>query len=122
MTDKTETYWAIVELMGHRQRAGLCQEVEQFGAKMLRIDIPIRHPPPADPADEEFVTEFYGGSSIYALRPAAEDVARLMADRLGDPRPVSPVAYRLPAPPVELSDDARDYADLDDEDDDERPF
>lgn len=103
-------YWAIVELMGHRQRAGLCQEVEQFGAKMLRIDIP---------AGETFVTEFYGGSSIYALRPSSEDVARAMALRLGDPRPVSPVAYRLPAPA--LSDDARDYADVEEFDDEPEP-
>lgn len=107
MTDKTETYWAIVELMGHRQRAGLCQEVEQFGAKMLRIDIPA--------GDAEFVTEFYGGSSIYALRPAAEDVARLMAERLGDPRPVAPVSYRLPSP-APAYDEAAEYLDSEDED------
>lgn len=107
MTDKTETYWAIVELMGHRRRAGLCQEVEQFGAKMLRIDIP---------AGDEFVTEFYGGSSIYALRPASEDVARVMAEQLGDPRPVAPVAFRLPAPPP-VYDERAEY--LDDEADDD---
>lgn len=114
MSDKTETYWAIVELMGHRQRAGLCQEVEQFGAKMLRIDIPA--------GEAEFVTEFYGGSSIYALRPAAEDVARLMAERLGDPRPVAPVSYRLPAPPP--VDEIGDAYDEDDDfsDDEGEPF
>lgn len=71
MTDLTVGYWAIVELMGHRRRAGQVKEVEQFGAKMLRIDIP---------AGEGFVTEFYGGSSIYALRPASEDVARRVAE------------------------------------------
>lgn len=109
MTDKTATYWAIVELMGHRQRAGLCQEVEQFGAKMLRIDIP---------SGEEFVTEFYGGSSIYALRPATEEVARAVAERLGDPRPVAPVSYRLPAPSAE---DELPFGD-DDVDDEEQPF
>lgn len=92
MTETTESYWAIVELMGHRRRAGLCREVEQFGAKMLRIDIP---------ADEGFVTEFYGGSSIYALRPAAEDVARRVAADLGDPRPITPVSYRLEAQAVQ---------------------
>lgn len=91
---EAESYWAIVELMGHRQRAGLCKEVEMFGAKMLRIDIP---------AGEDFVTEFYGGSSIYALRPAAEDVARRFAVQVGDPRPVAPVSYRLP-PPAEDDD------------------
>jgi hypothetical protein len=33
--------WAIVELMGHRQRAGYVKEAEMFGAKMLRLDIPL---------------------------------------------------------------------------------
>ena len=102
--DIPETYWAIVELMGHRQRAGQVREVDQFGTKMLRIDIP---------SEDEFVTEFYGGSSIYALRPASEEVARAVAKQLGDPRPVAPVSYRLPAPDI-----------TPDEDDDEweRPF
>lgn len=104
MSELQEGYWAIVELMGHRQRAGLCKEVEQFGAKMLRVDIP---------AGEGFVTEFYGGSSIYALRPSTEEVARSVAERLGDPRPVAPVSYRLPPPA-----DAHGEDDLDDE----RPF
>lgn len=108
-----EGYWAIVELMGHRRRAGFVQEVEQFGAKMLRIDIP---------AGEASVTEFYGGSSIYALRPADEAVAREVAEQLGDPRPVAPVAYRLPAPEgpapgAFAADDADDADDFD-----ERPF
>lgn len=116
MTEPAQTYWAIVELMGHRQRAGLCQEVEQFGAKMLRIDIPA--------PDDATVTEFYGGSSIYALRPASEEVARACAERLGDPRPVSPVAYRLAAPPapVEDDDDPSFYADDEPDDEDARPF
>lgn len=87
-----EGYWAIVELMGHRRRAGFAQEVEQFGAKMLRIDIP---------AGDQMVTEFYGGTSIYALRPASEEVAREVAGQLGDPRPVNPVAYRLTGPAVD---------------------
>lgn len=98
MTDLTDGYWAIVELMGHRRRAGLVKEVEQFGAKMLRLDIP---------AGDEFVTEFYGGSSVYALRPATEEVARAAAEQLGDPRPVSPVSYRL-VPPEPAYDDIED--------------
>jgi hypothetical protein len=81
--------WALVELMGHRRRAGRVQEVERFGAKMLRIDIP---------AGDAFVTEFYGGSAIYAMRPATEEIARATAEAIGDPRPVAPLSYRLPAP------------------------
>lgn len=110
MADLTAPTWAIVELMGHRQRGGLVQEVEQFGAKMLRVDVP---------AGDEFVTEYYGGSSIYALRPSTEEIARAFAERCGDLRPVAPVSYRLAAPPpVEDDDDQADFDDLDDE----RPF
>lgn len=111
MTESTEPTWALVEIMGHRRRAGLCQEVDLFGSKQLRIDIP---------AGDGFVTEFYGGSAIFAFRPATEEVARALADQIGDPRPVNPVAYRLPAPDAERGDDGPDYASgFDDEDDDE---
>ena len=78
--------WALLELLGHRQRVGRVSEVEMFGGKLLRIDIPF---------DGGEVTEFYGCGSVYALRPIAEDVARDMAKRCSDPRPVRPVEYRL---------------------------
>ena len=100
--------WAILELMGHRQRAGMVQEVELFGGKLLRIDCPL---PPAGPGEQGqerhcgvageaaspagYISEFYGAGSIYALRPVTEDVARAFAGRLGDPRPVQPVGFRL---------------------------
>lgn len=86
--------WAIVELMGHRQRPGYVKEVELAGGKMLRIDIPTH--------DGESVTEFYGTSAIYSIRPAAEDLVRGQIQRWNDPRPVRPVSYRereaLPSP------------------------
>lgn len=90
-TDTTSitTYegWAVVELMGHRERVGMVREVEMFGGKLLRIDIPTK---------SGDVTEFYGCSSIYALRPLSEEVARYYAQRrYGDPRPVRPVEFRL---------------------------
>lgn len=95
------TGWAILELMGHRQRADFVEEVEVAGAKMLRIDIHGK--------DEVVVTEFYGGSSVYALRPVAEEVARDHGGRL-NLRPIRPVAYRdaeqLPAP--SFTDDDED--------------
>lgn len=92
MSDPAPAEFAIVELMGHRRRAGRIAEVERFGTKLLRIDIPN--------TDGE-TTEFYGGGSIYALRPCTEDVAREAARQIGDLRPVAPVTYRLPpmAPP-----------------------
>jgi hypothetical protein len=77
--------WAIVELMGHRQRAGLVREVEIAGGKMLRVDIPT---------EDGDVTEFYGASALYSLRPCSEEIARDMSKGYRDPRPVRPVAYR----------------------------
>jgi hypothetical protein len=78
--------WALLELMGHRQRAGRVAEAEQYGGKQLRIDIPL--------PDGTEITEFYGCSSVYALRPVTEEVARAAAARMADPRPISPTAYR----------------------------
>ena len=77
--------WAVLELMGHRQRVGFVQEVEIAGGKMLRIDIPT---------ETGDVSEFYGVSSVYAMRPCEEDVARDLAKRYGYPPPIRPVAYR----------------------------
>lgn len=84
--------WALVELMGHRSRPGYAKEVEMAGGRMLRIDIPVGD----DLAGDGFVTEFYGASAIYALRPASEEVVRDAARvRYGaDPRPIRPVEYR----------------------------
>lgn len=80
--------WAIVELMGHRQRGGYVKDVEMFGGKMLRIDIPV------DPG--KTVTEFYGCSALYALRPCSEEIVADHVKRSyeGDPRPVRPIEYR----------------------------
>jgi hypothetical protein len=93
--------WAIVELMGHRQRAGMVREVEMFGGKLLRIDIPT---------DGGDVTEFYGVASIYALRPCSEEIAREACKGFNDPRPVRPVEYRerKPAPLIGHDEEPQD--------------
>lgn len=109
MTDQVPApeEWAIVEIMGHLRRAGRISEADRFGSKLLRIDIPT--------GPDEYVTEYFSGSAIYRLRPATEEVARAVGAQLGDPRPVMPVAYRLPAPEAE---DEFEFG----SDDDERPF
>ncbi|MEW9304701.1 hypothetical protein [Labrys neptuniae] len=91
MTETTPAFssWAKLELMGHRTRVGFVQEVEMFGGKLLRIDIP---------ANGGDVTEFYGCSSVYALSPVSEEIARDYMKRCSDPRPVRPMEYRLEAP------------------------
>ena len=80
--------WGILELMGHRRLGGFVQDVEMFGGKLLRVDIPIDA--------ETTVTEFYGCSAIYALRPCTEQIVRDHVKRSydGDVRPVRPVDYK----------------------------
>ncbi|MBB3591702.1 hypothetical protein FHX08_002046 [Rhizobium sp. BK529] len=99
MTSEVFESWAIVELMGHRKRPGYAKEVELAGGKMLRVDIPV--------SDGESVTEFYGTSALYAIRPATEEVVRDMAYRgYGvDPRPIRPVDYR---PQSQIASDVDD--------------
>jgi len=62
--------WAIVELMGHRQRAGRVSEIQQFGATMLRIE---RFAPDEE---EPFSIEDYGGTAIFCLHRCTERMAR----------------------------------------------
>ena len=55
--------WAAVEVMGHRSHAGRIREEEKFGAKMLRIDVPID----GDPA-KGWSTHLYAASALFSLR------------------------------------------------------
>lgn len=101
--------WAIVEIMGHHRQAGRISEVTQFGAVLLRVDVP---------AGDGWATEFYGGASIYRLRICTEEVARAALMQIGDPRPFEPVGFReRPATPERPT-----YAITMDDDDDDRPF
>lgn len=80
--------WAILEVMGHRTRPGYVKQVEMFGGILLRIDIPVN--------ETVTVTEFYGCSSIYSLRPATEELVRDTAKSSysADPRPVRALDYK----------------------------
>lgn len=69
MSDSFE--WAILELFGHRQLAGKITEVDRFGVKFCRIDIPSEPP----------VTQFYGGAAIYGITITTEEIATKVARR-----------------------------------------
>jgi hypothetical protein len=82
MTDQIETQptnlpdgweWILVEIMGHRTHWGRAREEERFGAKMLRIDVPVK----GDPAANGWATHYYGGPSIFSFTPT--DEATVMA-------------------------------------------
>jgi len=83
--------WAIVELMGHVRVAGKLTEEEHFGAKLGRIDVPklpdkncvnckgLDVAPCPTCGGGGFVTQFFGGSSVYRITAVSEDVARAAA-------------------------------------------
>jgi len=108
----TQEYWAIIELMGHVRMAGKVSEVERYGAKVGRIDVPD---------GDGFRTLFFGGPSIYRETPVTEDVARLVAKQC-DPAPVH--SWEMPRALPEHVEDAEtesDYEDDHPEDDLARP-
>ena len=83
--------WAILELMGHRRLGGKVSEVERYGVKMCRIDIPDATNP-----DKTHMTQLYGGSSIYCQTMVTQEMACAIAAR-SQPDPVQP--WELPQLP-----------------------
>ena len=83
--------WAILELMGHRERPGYVKETEIAGGKMLRIDIPVARDAVGN---DVTVTEFYSVSAIYCMTPCTEEIARGRVNSYNDPRPLRPMEYR----------------------------
>lgn len=86
MSNGAESYWAVIELMGHVRMAGRVTEVERFGSKMGRIDIPD---------GDGFKTQFFSGASIYRETPCSEEVARAVAFH-AMPTPIH--SWELPRP------------------------
>ena len=68
MENNDNEMWAIIELMGHGQTAGLIRKSDLGG--LLRIDIPF---------EDKFRTEYYGEQAIYAIRIVSEEIARAYA-------------------------------------------
>lgn len=54
--------WMIVEVMGHRSHAGRVREEERFGAKMMRIDIPIK----GDAMANGWETRYYAPTALFS--------------------------------------------------------
>lgn len=67
-TDLDEWEWAVVEIMGHRRHAGRTREVERFGSKMLRVDVPNK----GAPAEHGWTTHFYPGTALFCFTPSDE--------------------------------------------------
>lgn len=87
---KQTEQWAIVELMGHAQTAGIIRTSDLGG--LLRIDVPM---------EDGFRTEYYGNAAIYAIRIVSEEIARAFA------RPDRDIcAYDVPIVPRAEFDEA----------------
>jgi hypothetical protein len=113
--------WMMVEIFGHRSHWGKGKEVERFGSKMLRIDVPQvewSEPTGDKPAPEAivvgWVTHFYGGASIFS-NTLTDEVTAIRRNA-----PYSRPARYLLAPEVEDTDPTTDpdFAEIDDNDDD----
>lgn len=91
-TEPSFREWCILELMGHRKLGGLVSEENRFGKVMCRIDVP---------KGKGFVTQYYGGDSIYACSPVGEEVAREFARAHADAH--APV-HRFELPLLQSSD------------------
>lgn len=80
--------YAVVEIFGHRKHVGRIMEVERFGSKMLRVDVPNDGDFAAG-----FVSHFYSGGAIFGLTETDLDTVRRAN------RPWQPTGhYSLPAP------------------------
>lgn len=117
--------WCLVELMGHRRVAGYVREVTVAGAGFLRIDIPGDD----DPAGSGRLgaTQLVSPTSVYAIHPTTEDVARAMADdwhhepvqRWELPAAVTALTGRAAGPDLDDTDEADFDSDYDSDYDDE---
>jgi hypothetical protein len=97
MTTAAYEGWALVEQMGFRRTIAKVCEVEQYGTKMLRLDVPFWNGGDEDrlSAPAGYSTLFAGGPSLYQVSPLDDELALSQARRQADPRPVRPVQYRL---------------------------
>lgn len=64
---------AIVELMGHRRLAGYISEVEMYGARLLRVDVP------GEEGHQHGATQFYSAAAIYCVTPSTEEMVQRIA-------------------------------------------
>lgn len=79
--------WVILEILGHRRLAGYLTEHQLAGHGFLRLDIPAADGEPA-------TTQLYAPTSIYAIHPTTEAIARHIAQSY---RPAPVQRWELPA-------------------------
>jgi hypothetical protein len=98
--------YGIVEIMGHRTRAGVLSDATIGGAIMLRIE----HPSLCDHTGTEPLTEYYAPAAIFAIRPCSREEAVVAAEWWKRTEPMRELS-------ADFDDVIDDYA-FDDPDDD----
>lgn len=93
--EQRETFqgWCILEQLGHKRLSGYVSEQTVAGFGYLRIDIPREGEP---------MTQLINPSTIYAITPTTEEIARRVAQRSYDIGPVS--RWELPQLEAATSD------------------
>ncbi|TWU67280.1 hypothetical protein V7x_28540 [Crateriforma conspicua] len=90
MSENTQTptfdQWAVVDVMGHQRYVGHVTEETVAGCGFIRVDVPATDKRPS-------FTKLLGTSSIYAISPVSESIARRMAAGR-DQTPIE--SYELP--------------------------
>ena len=74
--------WAIVDVMGHQRYVGRVSEQVIAGTGFVRVDVPKTD-------KTEPWTKLIGTSSIYAITPVSEEIAKAMANHR-QTEPVTP--------------------------------
>jgi len=94
-TEEAPPEYAVIEIFGHRRLAGRVTEVEQYGTKLLRIDIPNQ-----GKFENGFKSQLYGGASLFSVTPC--DLATV--ERINTPyEPMGCLTYRETADDSEES-------------------
>jgi hypothetical protein len=125
--------WAVVEMLGHKQLAGMVTEQVLAGAALIRVDVPeTTHSHDVSGFGGRTVTvkpaytKFIGVGSIYCITPCTEETCRRAAtvlERWNDPIPVQlPQLLTAGASVAGSSDDSTDADVVDDDIDDEDLF
>lgn len=103
-TAESPPEYAVVELMGHVRHVGRLTEVERFGTKMGRIDVPK-----GGKFEDGFTSVFFSGGSIYRVTPC--DLATV--ERANKPyEPAGRLTYQAPDDDDEIDLDDSEERDL----------
>ncbi len=90
--------YAVVEILGHRRHVGRISEVERFGARMLRVDVPTEDAADAGDFELGFETTYYGVAAIFAITPTTIEAV------FAANRPYRPRTELLSAPRADFAD------------------